>query len=129
MSDQTPDLSTLLAECEQAYQKMTPGPWRVVDRKHVRATNQPRSAPVARTDCSHGLGAFGDADAMNAEGIVTLVNAYPYLRDEIVRLREALRSMLLSADAAWTGGHDWHEACQQARAALTDAPAPQETTE
>jgi hypothetical protein len=36
-------------------------------------------------------------------------------RDEA---REALRKLLLSRDAAWTGGHDWQEAIDEALAAL-----------
>lgn len=40
-------------------------------------------------------------------------------------LREALEGLLLSADASWEGdrqGHDWHEACVRARAALPTKP-------
>ncbi len=36
----------------------------------------------------------------------------------VARLTLAGRGMLLSADATWTGGHDWIEACEAMRAAL-----------
>lgn len=41
---------------------------------------------------------------------------------EVARLREALRGLLLSADASWeqsNAGHDWREACVTARSALS----------
>ena len=39
-------------------------------------------------------------------------------RAEVERLRHALRTLLLSRDAAWTGGHDWQEAVDGAITAL-----------
>lgn len=40
-------------------------------------------------------------------------------------LREAGRGMVLAADCSWEqgGGHDWHEACEQMRAALRTGQA------
>ena len=81
------DLSTLLGELDAKVAKMTPGPWRVVDRTYIRATEQPRMVPVARTNCSNGLGSFGEADRANAEGIVALINAYPALKAGIEQLQ------------------------------------------
>ena len=40
------------------------------------------------------------------------------LRAEAERMRDALRKLLLSRDAAWTGGHDWKEAVDDAIKAL-----------
>lgn len=43
------------------------------------------------------------------------------LRADNARLREALRGLILSADAQWSekdGGHDWRESLKAARAAL-----------
>lgn len=37
--------------------------------------------------------------------------------------REALRKLLLSRDAAWSGGHDWEEAVDEAVAVLSAARA------
>jgi hypothetical protein len=44
------------------------------------------------------------------------------LKTENKRLREALRSMLLSLDASWeeSGGHDFGVACAEAREALKE---------
>jgi len=39
-------------------------------------------------------------------------------RAEVERLRDALRKLLLSRDAAWTGGHDWQESVDGAITAL-----------
>jgi len=39
-------------------------------------------------------------------------------RAEVERMRDALRKLLLSRDAAWTGGHDWQEAVDDAVKAL-----------
>lgn len=51
------------------------------------------------------------------------------LRAVVERLREVLRGLLLSRDAAWTGGHDWHEAVEAAIDALAfDATKPTTTT-
>lgn len=47
--------------------------------------------------------------------------AHELTRNHANRLHAALWGLLLSADAAWEengGGHDWHEACEAARAAL-----------
>ena len=41
-----------------------------------------------------------------------------WARAEVERLRDALRKLLLSRDAAWTGGHDWQEAVDGAITAL-----------
>jgi len=40
------------------------------------------------------------------------------LRAEAERMRNALRKLLLSRDASWTGGHDWQEAVDDAIKAL-----------
>lgn len=40
------------------------------------------------------------------------------LRAEAERMRNALRKLLLSRDASWTGGHDWKEAIDDAVKAL-----------
>lgn len=42
--------------------------------------------------------------------------------DERNELARALRGLLLSRDAAWTGGHDWEEAVKQAVSALGIEP-------
>jgi hypothetical protein len=39
-------------------------------------------------------------------------------RAKAERLRDALRKLLLSRDASWTGGHDWQEAVDGAITAL-----------
>jgi hypothetical protein len=44
--------------------------------------------------------------------------AYGEALRERHEVREALKKMLLSRDAAWTGGHDWQEAIEEALAAL-----------
>ena len=44
--------------------------------------------------------------------VTTIVN--DQLAQENARLRKALRGLLLSRDASWTGGHDWEEAVQAA---------------
>jgi hypothetical protein len=45
------------------------------------------------------------------------------LTEEVLRLREALGDLLLSADASWETndmGHDWRDACKAARAMLLE---------
>lgn len=41
---------------------------------------------------------------------------------EVDDLRDALRKLLLSRDASWTGGHDWEDAVGNAFAALGIGP-------
>ena len=101
--------------------------------------------------------------AINAESVALLVNAYPYLRDEITRLRDELnttrpyrelweaseternvvererdrlRALIARTVVVMDGSWDMLPANAQDQlaeelrsAALTDAPAPQETTE
>ncbi len=43
------------------------------------------------------------------------------LRKEIGSLRTAIRALLLSRDASWTGGHDWQVAVDQAAEAIGQA--------
>jgi hypothetical protein len=45
------------------------------------------------------------------------------LRSELGSLRTALRALLLSRDASWTGGHDWQVAVDQAADVLGQAVA------
>jgi hypothetical protein len=65
------------------------------------------------------------AVAVNSKTIQRLAKA----EATVWRLTEALRGLLLSADCSWEeqgGGHDWPEACEEARAALaTVAPTPE----
>jgi len=47
------------------------------------------------------------------------------LRARVARLEQALRNLLLSADADWEArglGHDWLPAARAARAALEETP-------
>jgi hypothetical protein len=46
------------------------------------------------------------------------LESWQSLRVEAERMRDALRKLLLSRDAAWTGGHDWQEAVDDAVKAL-----------
>lgn len=57
-----------------------------------------------------------------------------WLLAQVTQLREAVRGMMLSADASWiehgVGGHDWREAYQEARdalAALGETPTTETT--
>ena len=122
MTDHPTDLPALLAECEQAYAKMTPGPWWLGTGPHFRVYMNDRDAtPLHESWFGHDV-----------YGIVTLVNAYPALRDEIVRLRSLIARVVVVMDGSWDMlPPDEEEALARElrAAALTDAPAPQETTE
>lgn len=61
------DVDAMIAACEAAYAKMTPGPW---SRSRYPSLLDPTMSTVA-----------------DFEGVCTIVNAYPTLRDEITRLR------------------------------------------
>ena len=53
--------------------------------------------------------------------LATVTEERDRMRSEIARYRGALSHLLLSADAAWEDrgeGHDWREACEEARALL-----------
>lgn len=126
MSDQSPDLSTLLAECEEAHQKMTcPLALSVTVQLdgNVRIDDAIEDAPFARM-CQGQV-----EQKANAHGIVTLVKAYPYLRDEIRRLRALIARTVVVMDGSWDmlPAHEQDRLAEELRrAALTDAPAPQE---
>lgn len=98
MSDQSPDLSTLLAACEKALQ----------------------------------VAVFHARDQETAEAAVTIRNTFPHLRDEIVRLRSLIARTVVVMDGSWDmlPPGEAEALTRELRAvALTDAPAPQETTE
>jgi hypothetical protein len=98
--------------------KCTPRPWKVYYAK----TADRLLLGVGRADTAEGIvdtrgGLWGTEDEAqaNAELICRAVNAF----DPLV---SALEGLLLSADASWeaaNAGHDWRDACKQARAALS----------
>lgn len=85
--------NTILAECEKKYQKMTPGRWFVWATQAAGYTIQVAAGWIAV------LSAKGTRD--DFDGIVTLVNAYPALRDEITRLRSLIARTVVVMDGSW----------------------------
>lgn len=97
-----PDLSTLLAECEKA--SFVLGPLEVRTIRTVTDDAESFLMPL----CLYLPDEVPDG---SVEAIVTLVNAYPYLRDEIVRLHNLIDEagkpwLALDPGVPWEGAID-----------------------
>ena len=102
------DVPTLLTELDALAAKATPGPWENSDgfvRSTARGNTYEAPGMTVTTSCQwvaecRDGEAFYNPDG-NASYIAALANAYPLLRAEILRLREALEPF-----ARIAGGYD-----------------------
>lgn len=83
---------TRLDEIREREKKATKGPWKA-DGKIVRPISEEikRRAPIAMTDCSHGIGQAGVSDENNADFIAHSREDIPYLLERLEAAEEALR--------------------------------------
>lgn len=113
-------LAEVLAACQGAYEQMTPGPWEA-----WQAGNSPTEDGVVHHQCEvKGLPRTYEPRWVgwerlanhfktfmkqgDAEGIVTLVNAWPRLRAELERLPRVLHATQLTVaeSAVWLAERD-----------------------
>jgi len=85
--------------------------WRA-DETAATALIRERDQLAAKVEELHKQSRYGWERAAEKD------RAYGEVLRECDALRAALKKMLLSRDAAWTGGHDWQEAIDNAVSAL-----------